>query len=110
MIPSVRIAVVLLLVASVAGTAWHYRSVISDRANLRLEIVQYQQNQRILESTLERERRAALEAQRETAEARAAVEEARRQRAADPESQDWGTTPIPPSAKERICAALGSCQ
>lgn len=108
--PSIRFAVILLLVASIAGTAWHYRSVISERANLRLEIVQYQQNQRQLQAALQQERAAALEAQRETAAAREAVEEARRQRAADPESQEWGSTPIPPSAKSRICAALGSCQ
>jgi hypothetical protein len=110
MIPThwIKLAALVGVASLLLGAGWHYRATVSQRDALQLEVQAQTQTIAQLSAALEIESQAAARALAERAAAQRALEAARRARANDEASRDWGLAPIPPSSKERICAALGS--
>jgi hypothetical protein len=103
---SPRFVITGVVLALVFGLAYHYRSVIAQRAELITQNVQLSLQVSTLEVALADERAAVEVVTRQRQAAREALEDLRRGRAGDPEAQEWGAQPIPPGEQARLCAAM----
>jgi hypothetical protein len=104
----IKLAALAGVASVLLGAGWHYRATISERDALRLETQNQVATIAQLAAALEIETLATARVMADRAAAQRALEAARRARAQDESSLEWGLSPIPPSSKERICAALGS--
>jgi hypothetical protein len=103
-----KLIVAAIVLALVAGGAWHYRHVIAENADLTKRLLQAMQENDSLATQLEEERKAAAIAVRERRMAEDALAALQAGQAADttPEFVEWSAQRIPPTEKARICAAL----
>lgn len=103
-----KLVVAGVVLALVAGAAWHYRHVIAENADLTNRVLQLMQDNDSLAEQVEAERQAAREARAQRAATQAALDALRAGQAADdtPEYVEWSAQRIPPTELARICTAL----
>jgi hypothetical protein len=102
----------VMLVAIVA-VGVHYKLVIGERNQLRIENTAYQaalikaaRNMEIIAEDQRVAEAAAITAINERAADRAALDALRAGRTEDPEAVAWGTQDVPSGERERLCEAL----
>lgn len=101
-----KIIIGAALLALVFGAAWHYRSVIADRAELLSKNVALALQVDALEVALHDERAAVERVTRQRQSAQAALDALRAGRAGDEESVRWGAQAVPQGERGRLCAAM----
>ena len=97
-----------LVIALVAGGAWHYRHVIAKNAELTARVLELMGQNDSLEQQVKAERKAAETAVRERVRAQRALNDLRAGQASDtdPEYLEWAAQRVPPTETRRICDAL----
>ena len=98
-----RVALISILIL-VAGI--HYKMLRGERNELRAENKELAADNRQLESDLALEKQAIIDARAERAATQKALDKLRKDRANDPEAQEWATEQLPPGEILRLCEAL----
>jgi len=110
MVVKPKYIVYAIAVTSLLGIGFHYRHVISERAELATQVLQLQQQRSDLQTALERERKAAEQQAKQQQEAQAALDNLRKEREQDEEGREWGKQLLPPAEVERLCKYLPQLQ
>lgn len=108
-----KLIVIVASLALAGAAAWHYRSVLADRAVLRMDNQVLKSQLLEAAADLDAERRAVASVRLQRDSAQAALNLLRSGRDGDEDAQQWAAQSLPPGELARLCEAmpwLSGCQ